>query len=135
MTCNLTILPNIKERRISLGGSHGHFSPRVAIFTLSEHFSPCVAISHLAWPFSPCMGIFTSCTPLHAKIIFFTSRGKNSPKNHEATLIPLIRYLCEPSIKCSILTQFLFGYLIEVSLTPEGPGSGILTRRYTDDFL
>ena len=135
---------NIKERKISLGGSLGHshlvwsFSPPVGIFTSCGHFSPCVAILtshrhfHLTWPFltmcghshpngphlvhSPPQYQMSSCmfpnmreqtshllyilhASLHAKIVFFTSRVKNSPKNHKATPIPSIRYLYKPPNK------------------------------------
>ena len=99
--------------------SQCHFSPCMAILTLHGHF-------YLTWPFSPCVDphfvcsppghqksccmhpnmreqashlACILCAPLHMKIIFFTSHGKNSPKNHEATSIPSIRYLYKPPIK------------------------------------
>ena len=86
------------------------FSPHMAIFTLCGH-------SHLVWTphlvQSPPWHQKSSCVhpnmreqtfhltwflhaALLAKIIFFTSYGKNSPKNHKATPIPSIRYLYEP---------------------------------------
>ena len=57
--------------------------------TLHDH-------SHLEWAFLPC--IHLTCSPLHENNILHLL-WKNSPKSHEATPIPSIRYLLRATNK------------------------------------
>ena len=110
----------------------GHFNLMWSFLTLRGHshlryaFSPCMAIVTVSGypphvPLPPgrklsCVHHNTAATshsactshpPRHAKIIFFTLYGKNSPKNHEATPISSIRHLYESP---NILLMQTFNY-------------------------
>ena len=125
-------LRNIKEWRISLGGSYlaWPFPPSVAILTSRDHshlawqFSPRVTIptlrgnSHLAWPFLPGMAIFTSHDHSHlvwqfsARMTIPTSRTYSHlacPLHHSKSPRAHLKYTFSPRVH--ILTSHTYSHL------------------------